>query len=61
MFGLNVDADESHNVPVCTALAVAIERNPLVGVTRAFHRSPIVGAVLAGAVPLPTFVVENVG
>lgn len=46
---------------MCTALAVAIERSPLVGVTRAFHRSPIVGAVLAGAVPLPAFVVENVG
>jgi hypothetical protein len=59
--GRNVDADEPDNVPVCTALAVAIERNPLVGVTRAFHRSPIAGAVLAGAVPLPAFVVENVG
>ena len=41
---------------MCTAPAVAIERSPLVGVTRAFHRSPY-----AGAVPLPAFVVEIVG
>lgn len=46
---------------MCTALAVAIERSPLVGVTRAFHRSPIAGAVSAGALPLPAFVVEVVG
>ena len=58
---MNVDADELHNVPVCTALGVAIERNPLARVTRAFHRSPVAGAVLAGAVPLPAFAVENVG
>ena len=46
---------------MCTALAAAIGRNLLAGVTRAFRWSPIVAAVLAGAVPLPAFAVENAG
>jgi len=54
-------ADEPDNVPVRTVFAVAIERNPLVRVARAFRRSPIVGAVLGGVAPLPAFVVENAG
>ncbi|HWE92278.1 MAG TPA: MAB_1171c family putative transporter [Pseudonocardiaceae bacterium] len=44
------DADfpaEPDDVPVRTTLAVATERNRLVKVARAFHRSPIVGAVVA--------------
>jgi hypothetical protein len=54
-------ADELDNVPVHTAVAVTIGRNPLAGIARTFRRSPIAGTVLAGAVPLPAFVVGNPG
>lgn len=45
---------ELDDVPVRTTLAVATERTRLVRVARAFHRSPIVSAVLADAAPLIT-------